>query len=151
MNSNIDFEQLKADAVTGFTSGFTCSEAVIDALRKALDLDIPDCAIAMSSGIPWGFGGAGCVCGALVGGSMCIGFIHGRTTPGDPKNLHCFELTKEFHDAFQKQFGAACCRVLTKGYEKQSPERKAHCIKMVEFAVVTVTKILLREQENSLK
>lgn len=147
MKTSIDYELLQKEAVEVFTSGFTCSESVIYAIRKALELEIPDCAIAMSSGIPWGFGGAGCICGAVAGGAMCIGFVHGRTVPGDPKNLHCFELTKELHDAFTSEFGAACCRVLTKGYEKQSPERKAHCIKMVQFVVVKVAKILIRENE----
>ncbi|MBE5901637.1 MAG: C_GCAxxG_C_C family protein [Lachnospiraceae bacterium] len=151
MKTDIDMEQLQTEAVEVFTSGFTCSEAVIHAIRKALELDIPDCAIAMSSGIPWGFGGAGCICGAVAGGAMCIGFVYGRTTPGDPRNLRCFELTNELHDRFKEEFGAVCCRILTRGYEKMSPERKAHCIKMVKFAVVTVAEILIREHKKDLE
>ena len=140
MNTNIDMNKLQEDAVNIFTSGFACSESVIATLRDALDLDIPDSAIAMSSG---------CLCGAVAGGTMCIGFLYVRSTPGDPKINRCFELTKEFHDKFKKEFGAACCRVLIKDYpDRNSPERKCHCIEMVKFTVVTVAEILIRECEK---
>lgn len=151
MKTNIDMEQLQKDAVEIFTSGFACSESVIFTIRKALDLDIPDSAIAMSSGFPWGLGGGGCLCGAVAGAVMCIGFVYGRSTPGDPKISRCFELTKEFHDKFREAHGATCCRVLIKDYpDKNSPERKCHCIDMVKFAVVTVAEILIREYKKDM-
>ncbi len=149
MNTSIDLEQLQKDAVKIFTSGFTCSESVIYTIQKYLEPDIPDSAIAMSSGFPWGLGGAGCLCGAVAGSVMCIGFVYGRTTPGDPKNMRCFELSKEFHDKFKKEFGATCCRALIKDYpDRTSPERKAHCIEMVKFSVVAVAEILIREYKK---
>ena len=54
MNTNVDMNKLQDNAVKIFTSGFACSESVIAAIRDALELDIPDSAIAMSSGFPWG-------------------------------------------------------------------------------------------------
>lgn len=106
MNTNINMEQLQKDAVDIFNQGFACSESVIYAIRKHFEVDIPDEAIAMSSGFPWGLGGGGCICGALAGGTMCIGYFFGRTTPGDPKINRCFELTNEFHDYFKEACGA---------------------------------------------
>lgn len=58
MNTNIDINKLQDDAEKIFTTGFACSESVIAAIRDAFDLNIPDSAIAMSSGFPWGLGGA---------------------------------------------------------------------------------------------
>ena len=145
MNKQIDLEQLKSDAVHVFTNGFACSEAVIYALRKNFGWDMPDDAIAMSTGFPWGLGGAGCICGALAGGIMCIGYVYGRRVPGDPKNIRCFALCNELHDCFTGAYGASCCRVLTHGYEKESPERKAKCIKQVEGTVVKTAEIIMRE------
>lgn len=145
MTTNINMEQLKSDAVEIFCNGFACSESVIYALRKHFQIDLSDDAIAMSSGFPWGLGGGGCLCGAVAGGTMILGYFFGRTTPGDPKNLKCFALTEEFHDAFKKAFGATCCRILTKDMEKQSQERKEHCIKMVLFTVEKVAEIIIRE------
>ena len=145
MTTDINMEQLKKDAVDIFCNGFACSESVIYALRKHFQIELSDDAIAMSSGFPWGLGGGGCLCGTVAGGTMILGYFFGRTKPGDPKNARFFALTEEFHDAFKKTFGATCCRILTKGMERDSRERKDHCIKMVIFTVEKVSEIILRE------
>ena len=76
---------------------------------------------------------------------MCIGYFFGRRTPGDEAFLKCQRLTKDFHDAFKEHCGATCCRVLTRGKEKNSPERKAQCISFVDFTVEKLAEIILRE------
>ncbi len=147
MTTNINFENLQNDAAEIFNSGFACSESVIYAIRKHFEIDLSDDAIAMSSGFPWGLGGGGCICGALAGAAMCIGYFFGRRTPGDPKINHCFTLTNELHDKFKAAHGATCCRILCNGYEKDSPERKARCTEMVKQTVVMTAEILIRELE----
>ena len=102
MTTNIDMELLQKDAAEIFNSGFACSESVIYAIRKHFDVEISDDAIAMSSGFPWGLGGGGCICGALAGATMCIGYFFGRRTPGDPKITRCFAITNELHDRFKE-------------------------------------------------
>ena len=147
MNTDINMEQLQKDAVEIFNQGFACSESLIYAIRKNFDLDMSDDAIAMSSGFPWGLGGGGCICGALAGATMMIGYFFGRTTPGDPKINKCFALTNELHEFFKEYCGATCCRVLTKGKEKNSPERKAQCTDFVAATVKKTAEIILRELE----
>ncbi|MCP1111119.1 C_GCAxxG_C_C family probable redox protein [Lachnospiraceae bacterium PF1-21] len=141
MNKDVDMKALKADAIDIFNNGFACSEAVIYAIRKHFDLAIPDDAIAMSSGFPWGLGGGGCICGALAGGTMCLGYVYGRRKPGED-NSKVFELTNKLHQHFKETHGSTCCRVLTKGMEKASPERKAHCTTMVADTVEYVATLL---------
>jgi len=85
MTTNVDLEKLQKDAVDIFNQGFACSESVIYAIKENFELDMSDDAIAMSSGFPWGLGGGGCICGALAGATMCIGYFFGRKTPGDPR------------------------------------------------------------------
>ena len=148
MTTNINMEQLQKDAVDIFNSGFACSESVIYAIRKNFEIDLSDDAIAMSSGFPWGLGGGGRICGALAGATMCIGYFFGRKTPGDPKINRCFELTNEFHDFFKENCGGTCCRVLTRGMEKNSPERKAQCTKFVADTVKKLAEIIIRELEK---
>lgn len=145
MNTNVDVDAMRKDAVEIFQKGFACSESVIYAIKKGFDLEMSDDAIAMSSGFPWGLGDGGCICGALAGATMCIGYFFGRRTPGDEAFLKCQQLTKEFHDAFKEHCGATCCRVLTRGKEKNSPERKAQCISFVDFTVEKLAEIILRE------
>ena len=148
MTTNINMELLQKDAVDIFNQGFACSESVIYAIRKHFELDMSDDAIAMSSGFPWGLGGGGCICGALAGGTMCLGYFFGRTTPGDAKISRCFDLTNELHDFFKENCGATCCRILTKGKEKNSPERKAQCTQFVSLTGKKVAEIIIRELDN---
>ena len=149
MTTNINMEQLQKDAAEIFNSGFACSEAVIYAIRKHFEIDLSDDAIAMSSGFPWGLGGGGCICGALAGAVMCIGYFFGRRTPNDPAINHCFELTNELHDKFKDAHGATCCRALWVGLEKLSPERKAKCTEIVVETVKITAEIILRELKSA--
>ena len=130
MTTNVDLEKLQKDAVDIFNQGFACSESVIYAIKENFELDMSDDAIAMSSGFPWGLGG---------------GYFFGRKTPGDPKINRCFKLSNEIHDFFKEYCGATCCRVLTKGKEKNSPERKAQCTDFVAATVKKTAEIILRE------
>ena len=148
MNTNINMEQLQKHAVDIFHQGFACSESVIYALRKNFELEMSDDAIAMSTGFPWGLGGGGCICGALAGATMVIGYFYGRTVPGDPKNVRCFALCNELHDFFKETCGGTCCRVLTRGMGKDAPERKAQCTRFVEATVKKTAEIILRELEK---
>lgn len=142
MNIAVDTEACVADALDIFQHGYACSEAVIYAMNKHFCWHLSDDAIAMSSGFPWGLGGGGCICGAAAGGTMCLGFVYGRRKPGDPKIDTCFAVTKEFHDAFRKKFGAICCRVLIQGMDRNAPERKQQCMQQVEFVIRELIRIL---------
>ena len=63
MVKHINYQQIIDDAVDIFHNGFACSESVIYSLRKNFGWDeLSDDAIAMSTGFPWGLGGAGCLC-----------------------------------------------------------------------------------------
>lgn len=142
-NTEINMEELQKDAVDIFHSGFACSESIVYVIRKHFQLELSDDAIAMSSGFPWGLGGGGCICGALAGGTMMLGYFFGRTEPGDPKIHKCFDVCRELHDDFCKHCGASCCRALTRGMEKNSPERKAQCTDFVSFTVKRTAEIIL--------
>lgn len=144
----IDIEGLQKDAVEIFNAGFACSESIVYAIRKHFKLELSEDAIAMSSGFPWGLGGGGCICGALAGGTMMLGYFFGRTKPGDPKISKCFEHCQELHDDFCKHCGASCCRSLTRGMEKNSPQRKAQCTEFVAFTVKRTAEIILRNADH---
>jgi len=148
MKLDVSIEEIQSDAVHIFQNGFACSESVIYAINKNFELGMPDSAIAMSSGFPWGLGGGGCICGALAGGAMCLGYIYGRSKPGDDTFFKCQELTKELHDYFKENCNGTCCRILTKGMENNSPERKQHCISIVKLTVKKLAEIILREEEG---
>ncbi len=148
MKKEVDRNRARAYADQAFHSGYACSETVIDTFRKSLDLPIPDDAIAMSSAFPWGLGGGGCICGALAGATMCIGYLYGRRDKGDKKIDHCFQLSKKMHDAFVKKNGATCCRALTHGYDNDDPDRKCKCAKIVDSTVCDLLDLVLEEESE---
>lgn len=148
MVDHVNCKTLVEDALYVFHNGYACSESVIYALRKNFGWDgMTDDAIAMSGGFPWGLGGVGCLCGAVAGGTMSIGYCFGRRTPGDPCINRCFQLTCEFGNAVVEKFGSCCCGKLIEEFEdRNAPERKAKCADVVAFCVETAARIIAREQ-----
>lgn len=145
MKKEINLELIKKDAIEIFHNGYACSETVIYAVNKAFDAEMPQSAIAMSSGFPWGFGGGGCICGALAGGCMCLGYFFGKQFPGDESGVKCQEYSCELCEYFKEQCKGTCCHVLTKGFERNSPERKKQCEAYVIVALEKTIEIILRE------
>lgn len=144
----VNLQAMFEDAMYVFHNGFACSETVIYTLRKHFGWDdMSDDSIAMSSGFPWGLGGVGCLCGAVAGGTMCIGYCFGRKTPGDPCINRCFELTCEFGNAVVEKWGSCCCGKLIEEFpDRNGADRKAKCAEIVKFCIETAARIIAREQ-----
>ena len=97
------------------TKQLMCSEAVLTVLNQGLKGGLsPEIAVRLTSGLPEGFGGSGCTCGALSAGIISLGLFLGRNGPGFFNNHTICRASKELHDQFKTHFGATCCRVLTK-------------------------------------
>ena len=61
-------------------------------------------------------------------------------------NNYPFLLLKELHDYFKETNGASCCRVLIKDFpDRNSQERKNHCIEMVKTTVAKTAEIIMRD------
>ena len=112
-----------------FNSGYSCSESMIKwAIDEGLvNEEILPLATSFSGGM-----GVGCLCGAVAGAQMIIGAQFGRENKAGNENLARVK-AKELVTKFKEKHGATCCRVLTRGLEMGSPERKSHCTNMVEF------------------
>jgi len=144
-------ENVKNDAEELFRSGgFYCSEAVVAAIRKNLAPQMPQSLIASASGFPVGVGRSKCMCGAVSGAVICMGYFFGRvnpTNPQDPVSQNCLKLTNELQESFRKNHkGVLCCSVQTKGMDMASGEHKAQCIAFTGEMAAKVAEIILREQ-----
>lgn len=145
MVKSININNAVEDAKYIFNNGLACSESVIYSIKKNFDLDLPEEVIAMGSGFPCGLGRAYCICGALAGGTMCLGYFFGRTKPHDPSINKCFDITKEFHDSFVSFADTPCCGKITEGLDRENNGHKAKCTEIVGFATKTVCQIVCRE------
>jgi C_GCAxxG_C_C family probable redox protein len=66
----------------------------------------------MASGLSGGVGGTRQeLCGALSGGALVIGAIHGRTRPDEDDSL-CRSLVARYRERFEQEFGSTCCQAL---------------------------------------
>ncbi len=111
-----------------FNNGFSCSESLI---KWGIDegLISPE-ALPLATSFSGGMG-SGCLCGAIAGAQMIIGSQFGRENSFGNETLARVK-AKELIQKFTETHKATCCRVLTRGMEMGSYERKAHCTNMVD-------------------
>ena len=122
-------ERMGFEAGNNFKQGFNCSEAIVETFRKQAGVDIDDNAFRLCSGFGGGIGHAANICGALVGCTMVISTLVGRSHPSE-KSLHdIYPISKEFHDRFHQEFGSTLCRDLMP-YEFDTREHLKNCLKL---------------------
>ena len=111
-----------------FNNGYSCSESLIMwAIEEGLvSEELLPVATSFSGGM-----GSGCLCGAIAGAQIIIGSLYGRNNKAGNEVL-ARKKAKELVQKFIEKHNATCCRVLTRGLEMGTPERKAHCTNMVD-------------------
>lgn len=145
MVSEVNMTKMLEDVTENFTTGFMCSESVLEMLNRHYDLGIGEEAIALSTGFPYGFGDGGNVCGAVAGATMCLGKVFGRTVKGDPAFRKCIDVVRELNDDVAAVYGSSLCPVLIENYDFYEPDRKTHCTGIVHACVRSFAKIMERE------
>jgi C_GCAxxG_C_C family probable redox protein len=147
---DIDLEVIKTTAEEYYRSGdFFCSEAIVKTIKDAFRLSAPDAVIAMASGFPVGLGGAGCTCGAVIGGVLSLGLVFGRALPKDSKVEKAMKLSRELHDIFKKRYKSTCCRKLTRYMIMGSSGQIQQCIAFTGEMAQEAARIVIREQSKS--
>jgi C_GCAxxG_C_C family probable redox protein len=109
-----------------FDGGFNCAQAVLQATTGRNDPEL----LAMAEAFGGGIGKSGCLCGAVTGGVMALGLQRKPKLGG--------ELVK----AFRAEFGATCCRALSKDYPWLSREHKDNCRRLTVAAAGMVERLL---------
>lgn len=129
---------MKDTAVKHFVNGYSCSEAVVQAAieKGYVKEDLLSVATSFSGGM-----GVRCVCGAVAGAQMVIGALYGRNNK-DRDGKQARALAKEFSEKFAEKYKVNCCKVLSKGFDGHTPERKQHCSSMVGDSCVILESIL---------
>ncbi len=145
MVKEVNLEKMLSDATENFTTGFMCSESVLEVLNRHYELGIGEEAIAMSTGFPYGFGDGGNVCGAVAGATMALGKVFGRTVKGDPAFKKCIDVVRELNDDVAEVYGTSICPELIRNYDFYEPDRKTHCTNIVHVVIRSFAKIMERE------
>ena len=105
-------EKVAAEAEGYYRSGKkNCAEAVLAAVMGNCMPEAGEELIRLAAGFGGG-SGAGCICGAVVGGTMAFGLIFAD----DRKRVQ--RLTRELHRWFKDEYGATCCKVILQTHRK---------------------------------
>ncbi|MBU5676046.1 C-GCAxxG-C-C family protein [Alkaliphilus sp. MSJ-5] len=146
MKKEISIRKVKEDAEALYRKGdFFCSEAIVSSIRDNFEIDMPEEMVAMASGFPIGIGKSKCVCGAVSGGIMCLGYFFGRTKGGDTKVQNTLALANELQESFKSNHKVLCCKVLTHGMDMGSGEHKEQCISFTGEIAEKAAEIIARE------
>ena len=148
MRFDVDLERIRNIVEYYYRNGdFYCSEAVVKTIIDEFQIDVSEDVIKMASGFPVGMGGMGCTCGALTGGVMAIGLVYGRSQGKDPKVNKAMELSAKLYQIFCERHKVSCCKVLTRGMEKGSPEHMEQCIAFTGEMAYEAAKIIAENAE----
>ncbi|RLC49589.1 MAG: hypothetical protein DRH79_08855 [Candidatus Cloacimonadota bacterium] len=127
-----------------FDSGLSCSQAVLGAFIKELNLPHP-IAMKISSAFGGGMAGSRETCGAVTGALMVIGLKYGRILPDDlDAKEKTYELSKELFQSFECKYKSLLCREL-KLDDTSTPAKKQldhlKCTAYVKDAVKIVEEL----------
>lgn len=133
---------MEKEACNNFLNkGYSCSESIVSAAAECNI--VPEDLVNVATGFSGGMG-TGCLCGAISGAQIVIGYLNGKF-----KSNNARVLSKKFIEEFKKANGATCCRVLTKNFKDfHSPERKQHCVNMVQSSAKILEQILEQSKET---
>ena len=135
-------DQASKTAFAYFNSGFHCAEAISKAI-VGLYGDRPDAEEVQryAAGVMGGIGGTRQeTCGALTGGIVAIGCLHGRREAGRD-NQRVKHLASEFRRRFVEKFGSGTCCVILDGMDKR--EDGFDCKKLTADAAGLLAELLM--------
>lgn len=150
MKKEVSIKQVQWDAEEVFRiGGFYCSEAIVSSVRKNIDPDMPLELVSVASGFPVGVGKSKCLCGAISGAMICLGYFFGRRDPSsqdDSRAQKCMELANELQESFRKNHkGTLCCHKHVKGMDMASGEHKSQCVAFTGEMARKTAEIIVRE------
>lgn len=131
------YEEVRRRAENYFKQDYNCAQAVALSNLEILGGQTGG-VMQLAAGFGHGMG-AGCACGALVGGVMAISsLLAGPETKGFDREIT--EAAAQLHREFVTEFGTACCRGLRK---KLSPTKNKKCREITAKTAVLTMELLL--------
>ncbi len=111
-----------AIATKMFLKGFSCAQSVFYAFREIGGLS-ENAALKIAGGLGAGMGRKEEVCGAVTGGILVLGMLHGRGIKDDPKATELtYQKTRELMERFAAKHGSYICRQLLDGCDLNTKE-----------------------------
>lgn len=127
---------MKEKAKKYFLEGYSCSESIV---KASIDEHLVDKNLLPVSTVFSGGMSSGCLCGAVAGAQLVLGFNFGMdNVKNNPKIAR--QKAKEFMNKFKEKRKTTCCRALTIGLEGAA--RKQNCAMLVEECAEILEKLV---------
>lgn len=125
--------------VEDYLKGHHCSEMIFLKLGQYYDRTFDTGLMKLATGFGGGIAESADACGALIGGVMLIGYLHGRTSLGESQK-ECWRYCRLYRDRFLRELGGTTCYYFTKGQFNPANHRK--CATVVTNAARILLDIL---------
>lgn len=131
---------------TDFARGSNCAQAVLAHFAQHPLLENAHITSAVGAGFGGGVGNTGCLCGALAGSVMVVGYYVGSLNLEPVASRALSEkLTKELVERFKAQYQATCCRVIRRKFCEGTADVH-HCNALVEYMCAQTEEVLTLHQ-----
>lgn len=138
-------------AVSKFREGYNCAQSVLYVHAEELGIGRGE-ALRLACGFGAGMGRKEEVCGAVSGGILVLGLLHGRGEKDDRSATETtYAKTRELMDQFRQRHGTFICRQLLNGCDLTTAEGQKYfkdndcfnrvCIPCVESVVKILEEI----------
>jgi C_GCAxxG_C_C family probable redox protein len=144
--SEINISKASDESLRLFGNGFHCAEAVAAVVLKELGEESMEAA-AHASGFGGGIGATHEeICGAITGGVIAIGHIHGRRKPGGDWKKAA-KASESLRKRFLEKYPSTICSTIIDSFEEQ--DQMAACKKLVHIVTTLTLEILTESEEKS--
>jgi C_GCAxxG_C_C family probable redox protein len=152
--------QIRDRARKNFSKGYNCAECILEAVLAHIDTGLPKEALKVATGFGGGVGLYGDTCGAITGGVLAVGAVHGRSElpeGEDPKdvakkaskqlygNPGLYRLFNQIPNMVEDKYGNTLCRKICDQWKDQwlCRDHALNCREIItdvaEFAAKLIT------------
>jgi C_GCAxxG_C_C family probable redox protein len=136
-------EEIEKSTFQYHQSGFHCAEAIVKSVVEAFAekpiADLPKAAAVFNGGVA---GSREELCGALAGALMAIGYLRGRTKPGEDLTA-AKAMANSLRQQFIDQYGATQCRKVLEHLGPQ--ENSIKCKELTAQVSGMLARLLMKE------
>lgn len=164
MTKEEKIETIRQIARKNFSLGYNCAECVTEAVFSLAELEIPEEAKKMATGLGGGIGLFGDTCGALVGAVIAVSAVHGRSKlpEGEGKEAllkakeqlygkpGLYRLFNQIPNQFKAKYNKTLCRDLTSQWHENwlCREHALFCREIITDVAGIAADLVLSDKET---
>ena len=166
MDDKDKIAMVKDRARKNFSKGYNCSECVMEAVLECIETGLPKETLKLATGFGGGVGLFGDTCGAITGGVMALGAVHGRcqlpegkdrkeTLQNASKQLYgnpgLYRLFNQLPNMVKEKYGETLCREIASQWKDQwlCRDHALHCRDIITDVAEFVAELILGDKSEN--